>query len=102
MTLSFTYIKTVVVCSLMWVTISGVAQPIPVPPYPKGYFQWPLKLQPALVANFGELRPNHYHMGLDCRTDQKQNVPVLAAADGYVAKVKIEASGFGQALYINH
>lgn len=41
-------------------------------------------------------------MGLDCKTDQKENVPVLAAANGYIAKVKIESSGFGQAIYINH
>ena len=55
-----------------------------------------------MVANFGELRPNHFHMGLDCRTDQKQNIPVLAAADGYIAKVKIEPYGFGRCIYINH
>ena len=56
----------------------------------------------ALAANFGELRPNHYHMGLDCKTDQKQNVQVVAAADGYIAKVKIEPFGFGRCIYINH
>jgi hypothetical protein len=41
-------------------------------------------------------------MGLDCRTDKAQNKKVLAAADGYIAKVKIEPYGFGQAIYINH
>ena len=86
----------------MCTTISSVAQPIPTPNYPKGYFQWPLNLTPALAANFGELRPNHYHMGLDCRTDHKVNQPVLAAAEGYIAKVKIEPSGFGRCIYINH
>lgn len=70
--------------------------------YPKGYFQWPLALSPGLNANFGELRPDHYHMGLDGKTDKKENIPVLAAADGYVAKVKIEPFGFGRAIYINH
>ncbi|MGG9971037.1 M23 family metallopeptidase [Ferruginibacter sp. SUN002] len=70
--------------------------------YPKGYFAWPVQAKIALAANFGELRPNHFHMGLDCKTDQKENVPILAAADGYIAKVKIEPSGFGQAIYINH
>lgn len=70
--------------------------------YPKDYFVWPLSLVPDIVANFGELRPNHYHMGLDCRTDQKVNQPVLAAAEGYIARVKIEPYGFGRALYINH
>jgi murein DD-endopeptidase MepM/ murein hydrolase activator NlpD len=70
--------------------------------YPRQYFQWPVGATKALVANFGELRPNHYHMGLDCRTEQVENKPVYAAADGYVAKVKIEPWGFGRAIYINH
>jgi hypothetical protein len=70
--------------------------------YPKGYFQWPVGAKIGLAANFGELRPNHFHMGLDCRTDQKVNMPIYAAADGYIAKVKIEPFGFGRAIYINH
>lgn len=70
--------------------------------YPQQYFAWPLKIKVGLVANFGELRPNHYHMGLDMRTDQKVNVPVYASADGYIAKVKIEPFGFGRCIYINH
>ena len=70
--------------------------------YPKNYFQWPVGAAVGIVANFGELRPNHYHMGLDCRTDQKENVPVYAAAGGYIAKVKIEPYGFGRCIYINH
>ena len=82
--------------------IFSSAQILPFPVYPKGYFQWPLALKPALVANFGVLRPNHYHMGLDCRTDQKQNQLVMAAAAGYIAKVKIEPFGFGRCIYINH
>ncbi len=78
------------------------AQVMPEKNYPKGYFAWPVKATIGIAANFGELRPNHYHMGLDCRTDQKQNVPVVAAADGYIAKVKIEPYGFGRCIYINH
>ena len=70
--------------------------------YPKGYFQWPVGAKVGLVANFGELRPNHFHMGLDCRTEQVENKPVYAAAAGYIAKVKIEPWGFGRALYVNH
>lgn len=83
-------------------TLGSYSQIFPAKTYPKNYFTWPVQAKIGLAANFGELRPNHYHMGLDCKTDQKENVPVLAAADGYVAKVKIESSGFGQALYINH
>src|SRR5664279_3203651 len=70
--------------------------------YPKGYFIYPVDAKIGLAANFGELRPNHYHMGLDCRTDQVQNRPVKASADGYIAHVRIDATGFGRAIYINH
>jgi murein DD-endopeptidase MepM/ murein hydrolase activator NlpD len=70
--------------------------------YPQQYFQWPVGAVKALAANFGELRPNHYHMGLDCKTDKMENKPIYAAASGYIAKVKIEPWGFGRAIYINH
>lgn len=70
--------------------------------YPKGYFRHPLDIPVALVANFGELRTNHWHMGLDIRTQQRENLPVYAAAEGYVSKVKIEPGGFGRAIYIAH
>lgn len=70
--------------------------------YPQGYFQWPIGAQVALAANFGELRSNHFHMGLDCKSDRAENKPIYAAATGYVAKVKIEPWGFGRAIYINH
>lgn len=78
------------------------AQPFPVKEYPKGYFAYPVEAKISLAANFGELRPNHYHMGLDCRTDQAQNKKILAAAEGYIAKVRIEPWGFGRSIYINH
>ena len=78
------------------------AQVFPAKNYPKGYFIYPVQAKIALAANFGELRPNHYHMGLDCKTDQKQNARVVAAADGYIAHIRIEPSGFGRSIYINH
>ena len=61
--------------------------------YPAGYFRDPLDIPIKLAANFGELRANHYHMGLDIRTQQKVNLPVMAAADGYVARVVVEPAG---------
>ena len=41
-------------------------------------------------------------MGLDIRTAQKVNQRVYAAAGGYIAKIRIEAFGFGRVIYINH
>lgn len=84
------------------VTLVLPAQTMPVANYPQGYFRNPLNVPISLSGNFGELRPNHYHMGVDIRTLQKENLPVYAAADGYIAKIKIEPAGFGRAIYINH
>ncbi|HEY2722753.1 MAG TPA: M23 family metallopeptidase [Chitinophagaceae bacterium] len=70
--------------------------------YSKSYFRWPVNNQPGIVANFGELREGHWHMGLDILTDHKVNMPVLAAADGYIARISVHPFGYGQAIYINH
>lgn len=89
--------KILILCTVLAYLFTN-AQPL----YPKGYFRNPLSIPMLLVANFGELRANHWHMGLDIRTQQRENLPVHAAAEGYIAKVKIEPDGFGRALYINH
>ena len=70
--------------------------------YPQNYFRHPLNIPMELVANFGEIRTNHWHMGLDIRTQQRVNLPVYASADGYISRASVEAGGFGQAIYINH
>ena len=69
---------------------------------PKNYFRNPLGIPMQLSANFGELRPNHWHMGLDIRTNAKENLPVYAAAEGYIAKVGIRPQSFGRFIIINH
>jgi murein DD-endopeptidase MepM/ murein hydrolase activator NlpD len=71
-------------------------------PYPKGYFRNPLDIPINLSGNFGELRPNHYHMGIDLKTNQRENLSVYAAAEGFVSRIKIEPGGFGRAIYITH
>ena len=79
-----------------------VAQVFPPASYPQGYFRDPLEIPIRLAGNFGELRPNHYHMGLDIKTNTRENLPVYAAADGYISRIKIEPYGFGRAIYITH
>lgn len=86
----------------MLIGFASFAQLFPKKNYSQNYFQWPVGTAPGIVANFGELRPNHYHMGLDCRTESRVNLPVLSAADGYVSKINIDPTGFGRALYISH
>lgn len=72
------------------------------PKYPKGYFRWPLDLNPEIVANLGELRSNHWHMGLDIRTAQRVNQRVYAAADGFISYIGIRPLSFGRFIIIQH
>ena len=53
-------------------------------------------------ANFGEMRPNHFHSGVDIKTDGVTGKPVVAAADGYVVRIAVSPGGYGRALYIAH
>ncbi|MGY4386058.1 hypothetical protein ACVWYN_003108 [Pedobacter sp. UYP24] len=71
--------------------------------YPLNNFRMPLDIAPpALAGSFGELRSNHFHSGMDFRTNQRQGYPVYAVADGYISRLRVQNSGFGLALYINH
>ncbi|MEP6466352.1 MAG: peptidoglycan DD-metalloendopeptidase family protein [Parafilimonas sp.] len=70
--------------------------------YPQHYFRDPLNIPIQLASNFGELRPDHFHMGLDIRTQSRENLPVFAVADGYISHIKIEKYGYGRAIYIKH
>ncbi|MBP5995875.1 MAG: M23 family metallopeptidase [Crocinitomicaceae bacterium] len=58
--------------------------------------------KPELSAGFGDIRPNHFHMGLDFRTDGKEGIPLYAIADGYISRIRISSSGYGRVIYIDH
>lgn len=90
-----------IIFCLLFSSISR-AQFFPAKSYPKEYFIYPVDATKSLSANFGELRSNHYHMGLDCRTNQVENKKVWAAADGFISRVSIAPFGFGRAIYIQH
>ncbi|SFU76668.1 Peptidase family M23 [Pustulibacterium marinum] len=70
--------------------------------YPKNDFINPLDIPLVLAGNFGELRSNHYHSGIDIKTQQREGLKVYSVADGYVSRIKISHYGYGKALYITH
>ncbi len=70
--------------------------------YPKNYFRSPLGIPIILAGTFGELRNNHFHAGIDIKTQQKTGLKVYAAATGYVSRIKVSLWGYGKALYITH
>lgn len=65
-------------------------------------FVSPLRIPLSLSANFCEVRKDHYHMGLDIRTQQRENIAVYAVEDGYVSRVGISNQGYGKVIYIHH
>ncbi len=70
--------------------------------YPKNYFSAPLDIPIILAGTFGELRSNHFHSGVDIKTQRKEGLPIYAPANGYVSRIKVAQYGFGKALYIKH
>ena len=70
--------------------------------YPLNYFRLPLDIVPVISGSFGELRGNHFHSGLDYKTNQREGYPVYAVADGYISRLRVSATGFGNAVYITH
>ncbi len=70
--------------------------------YPQNDFSSPLRVPLSLAGNFGELRSNHFHSGLDIRTQQRTGLDVLAAANGFISRIGVSPWGYGNALYIQH
>lgn len=71
---------------------------------PAGYFRFPIKPgeKNFLAGSMGEIRPNHFHGGIDIKTEGRTGLPVYAAADGYVARIKASAYGYGYVIYLQH
>ncbi len=62
----------------------------------------PLNIPLVLSGNFGELRSNHFHSGLDFKTQGKTGFKIYCAEDGYVSRVLVSPWGFGRAIYVAH
>lgn len=66
------------------------------------YFRYPLDSVQQYISLFNALRDNHFHSGFDLKTQEKEGLPVLASADGYVSRIKIQSIGYGKAIYLDH
>lgn len=73
-----------------------------VPVYPTDYFRSPLDIPLNLSGNFGELRTNHFHAGIDIKTNQQEGLNIYSVAEGYISRIKVSPVGYGYALYVNH
>lgn len=65
-------------------------------------FGWPIDSPLVLTGNYGELRPNHFHAGVDFSTGGKVNKPVKAVMEGYVSRIRVSSTGYGKCVYITH
>jgi len=70
--------------------------------YPKDYFINPIDVPLVLSGTFGELRSNHFHAGIDIKTQQRTGLNVFSVADGYISRISVSHWGYGNALYITH
>ena len=68
----------------------------------ENYYRSPLDIPLVLAANFGELRPNHFHMGVDFKTNGKEGYNLRSVQDGYISRVKVSVGGYGKVVYIAH
>ncbi|OEY72590.1 M23 family metallopeptidase [Salegentibacter salarius] len=90
--------KSILAVFLLFISTVALAQSN----VPKDYFQKPLEVPLVLSGTFGELRSNHFHSGLDIKTQQRQGLNVVASAKGYVSRINIQHYGYGKALYVQH
>jgi len=70
--------------------------------YPTNYFGSPVEFRILLSGTFGELRSNHFHSGIDIKTQGVEGQNVHAVADGYISRISVSGTGFGKALYVSH
>jgi len=62
----------------------------------------PMSIPLILAGNFGEMRANHFHSGLDIKTQGVEGQSIYAVEDGYISRVRNSEWGYGKALYIDH
>lgn len=65
-------------------------------------FRYPLDVPMSLSGDYGELRGNHFHSGIDFRVGGVSGAPIYAAERGYISKISVSPTGYGNALYITH
>mgnify|MGYP001170924836 FL=1 len=62
----------------------------------------PLDIPLQLSGTFGEYRNNHFHAGIDIRTQGRQGLKVKSIQNGWINRIRVSTSGYGKALYIQH
>ena len=62
----------------------------------------PLDIPLVLSGTFAELRGNHFHGGIDIKTQGRSGLKIYSVAAGYVSRIAVNPYGYGNALYLRH
>lgn len=65
-------------------------------------FHPPVKIPIYLSGNFGEIRSDHFHSGIDIKTQGTTGHHLFSIEDGYISRIKVQTNGYGKSIYINH
>lgn len=71
-------------------------------PFKEKNFILPVSGNLPISGSFGELRPSHFHTGIDFSTLNKENLEILSIDEGYISRIKVSATGYGKVIYITH
>ena len=55
-----------------------------------------------LSGTFGELRTNHFHSGIDIKTNRREGLNIYSYEKGYISRIQVSTYGYGKAIYITH
>lgn len=75
---------------------------LPIGVWAQNDFRSPVDIPLYLSGTFGEPRGSHFHSGIDIRTNGREGLPIYAIEEGHVSRIKVSATGYGNALYIDH
>ena len=62
----------------------------------------PLDIPLRYSGTYGELRPNHFHAGVDLKTQGREGFPVYAVEDGFLSRIKVDTGSYGKVIYLDH
>lgn len=87
---------------LIYITYLIFSKSVDHTPKDNTLFRPPVNIPVLLSSNFGELRSDHFHSGIDIKTQGKTGIDIVSSADGYIYRISVSPTGFGKALYVRH
>jgi hypothetical protein len=96
------FIRKIDIMSQVFLALAFLFLPLSVMGQERKSWQAPLDIPLFLSGNYGEIRTDHFHAGLDLKTQQTEGKQVLAADSGMVVRISVASGGYGRAVYLKH